>query len=177
MSNVLVLNFTYEALGIVDLKRAVCLVFAGKAEVVHSGAGELRASTIAIRMPSIVRMLYFIKRHKPPRVPLTKKNVLLRDDYTCAYCGECGDRQTMTVDHVRPRRQGGRSTWDNLVAACSLCNGRKRDRTPEEARMPLRVKPREPQHIPYVVIQRHTAPNEWIKCLSLYNVRIEVRPS
>ncbi len=173
MQPVLVLNFTYEALGIVDLKRAVRLVFAGKAEIVHAGARELHSSRIVFRMPSIVRMLYYIRRRRP-RVPLTKKNVLLRDDYRCAYCGERGDR-SMTVDHVIPKSRGGASAFENLVACCSACNGRKRDRTPEEARMPLRIRPREPQHIPYVIIERHTAPDEWAKYLSLYDVRIEER--
>jgi len=173
MTGVLVLNCTYEALGVVDLRRAVRLVFVGKAEVLHADPGELRSTSIAIRLPSIVRMLYFIVRRRP-RVPLTKKNVLLRDDYRCAYCGDRGDR-TMTVDHVLPSSRGGRSAWDNLVACCSDCNNRKRDRTPEEARMPLRIKPREPHHIPYVVIKRHTAAAEWVKYLSLYNVRIEER--
>jgi len=173
MQSVLVLNFTYEALGIVDLKRAVRLVFAGKAEVVHANVGEIRSSRLAIRLPSIVRMLYYIRRRRP-RVPLTKKNVLLRDDYRCAYCGVRGDR-SMTVDHVIPKSRGGLSTFENLVASCSECNSRKRDRTPEEARMPLRIRPREPQHIPYVIIERHTAPDEWAKYLALYNVRIEER--
>jgi 5-methylcytosine-specific restriction endonuclease McrA len=173
MQSVLVLNFTYEALGIVDLKRAVRLVFAGKAEVVHANAGEIRSSRLAIRLPSIVRMLYYIRRRRP-RVPLTKKNVLLRDDYRCAYCGVRGDR-SMTVDHVIPKSRGGSSTFENLVASCSECNSRKRDRTPDEARMPLRIRPREPQHIPYVIIERHTAPDEWAKYLLLYNVRIEER--
>ena len=173
MSGVLVLNFTYEALGIVDLKRAVGLLFAGKAEIVHAGTGELRSSTIAFRMPSIVRMLYFIKRRRP-RVSLTKKNVLLRDDYTCAYCSAHGDR-TMTVDHIVPRSKGGPSSWENLVASCGPCNSRKRDRTPAEAGMPLRKKPREPHHIPYVVIARNTTDSEWIKYLTLYSVRIEER--
>ena len=173
MSDVLVLNSSYEALGIVKLKRAVKLIFAGKAEVLHAGAGEWRSSAIAIRMPSIVRMLYFIKRRRP-RVPLTKKNVLLRDDYTCAYCSAHGER-AMTVDHVVPRSKGGPSSWENLVASCGPCNSRKRDRTPAEAGMPLRKKSCEPRHIPYVVIARNTADSEWIKYLTLYSVRIEDR--
>jgi 5-methylcytosine-specific restriction endonuclease McrA len=173
MTSVLVLNCTYEALGIVELRRAVRLVFAGKAEVLHADEGELRSTSIVIRLPSIVRMLYFINRRRP-RVALTKKNVLLRDEYRCAYCGAKGDR-AMTVDHVLPSSRGGRSAWENLVACCAACNNRKRDRTPEEAGMPLRVKPREPRHIPYVVIKRHTAADEWLKYLALYNVRIEHR--
>src|SRR5471030_943572 len=130
MTSVLVLNCTYEALGIVDLRRAVRLVFAGKAEVLHADEGEMRSASIVIRLPSIVRMLYFIRRGRP-RVSLTKKNVLLRDDYKCAYCGARGDRQ-MTVDHVLPSSRGGRSSWENLVACCGTCNKRKQERKEEE---------------------------------------------
>jgi len=173
MDSVLVLNFSFEALNIVDLKRAVKLVFSGKAEVLHGGEGRMRSSSFEMRMPTTIRMLYFISR-KRPRVPLTKKNVLLRDDYTCGYCGKHGERR-MTVDHVIPKSKGGPPTWENLVAACGPCNTRKRDRTPAEAGMPLRAKPREPRSIPFLVVERNTTPSEWAAYLNLYNVRIEER--
>jgi len=173
MSDVLLLNFTYEPLGVVDVARAVRLLFAGKAEVVHGDGRVIRSTSIAFPLPSIVRMLYFIRRSRK-RVALTKKNVLLRDKYACAYCGARGDR-TMTVDHIVPRARGGSSTWENLVACCSACNARKRDRTPDEARMPLRIRPREPKFIPWIVVRRHTAPDEWAKYLALYSVGIEER--
>ena len=173
MSDVLLLNFTYEPLGVVDVARAVRLLFAGKAEIVHGAGREIRSTSVAFPLPSILRMLYYIRRARK-RVALTKKNVLLRDGYTCAYCGTRGDR-AMTVDHVVPRARGGRSAWDNLVACCSTCNARKRDRTPDEARMPLRLRPREPKFIPWIVVRRHTAPDEWVKYLALYSVGIEER--
>ncbi|MDB5093163.1 MAG: endonuclease [Candidatus Eremiobacteraeota bacterium] len=173
MSDILLLNFTYEPLGIVDLQRAVRLLFARKAEVVHAHGREVRSATFAFPMPSVVRMLYYIRRTRK-RVALTKKNVLLRDGYVCAYCGDRGSRD-MTVDHVVPSSRGGRSTWENLVACCATCNARKRDRTPDEARMPLRRTPREPKFIPWIVVRRHTAPDEWVKYLALYSVGIEER--
>ena len=175
MSDVLLLNFTYEPLGIVDLARAVRLLFARKVEIVHRGEREIRTTSVAFPLPSVVRLLYFVKRHRN-KVALTKKNVLLRDKYTCAYCGTHSGRE-MTVDHVIPRSRGGRSVWENLVASCSTCNARKGDRTPDEARMPLRRVPREPRFIPWVVVRRHTAPDEWVKYLALYSVGIEERVS
>ena len=172
-TSVLVLNLSYEPLNTTNIARAVRLVFAGKAEVLHAN-GSLRSETRVLPLPSIIRMLYFVLRgHK--RVPLTKKNVLLRDEYRCGYCGDLGDRATMTVDHVTPRCQGGRSTWENLVAACSRCNGRKGSRTPEQARMPLRRRPHEPRFIPFLVVRRHTDADEWQKYLSLYSIGIEER--
>jgi len=173
VSDVLLLNFTYEPLGVLDVARAVRLLFARKVEVVHRGARELQTTSTAFPLPSVVRMLYYVRRARK-RVALTKKNVLLRDDHTCAYCVTRFLRD-MTVDHVVPRSRGGRSTWDNLVACCSTCNARKRDRTPDEARMPLRRAPREPRFIPWVVVRRNTAPDEWVKYLALYSVGVEER--
>ena len=115
--SVLVLNFSYEPLGVVGFQRAVRLLFARKVEVVHSGDRVIRATSVAFPLPSIVRMLYYVRRSRK-RVALTKKNVLLRDDYICAYCTAHGSRD-MTVDHVIPRSRGGASAWENLVACCS----------------------------------------------------------
>jgi 5-methylcytosine-specific restriction endonuclease McrA len=149
-------------------------MFEGKAEALHNTDKQLRsAGGFSIPLPSVIRMLFFVKR-KPKRVALTKKNVLLRDDYKCGYCSNYGGRE-MTVDHVIPRALGGKSTWENLISACSDCNGRKRDRTPEQARMPLLRKPREPRSIPWIVIKRNTDNAEWWKYLALYNISIEDR--
>lgn len=172
-ADVLLLNFTYEPLGVVSLQRAVRLLFARKAEVVHDRDRALRSATLEFPLPSVVRLLYYVAR-KRKSVPLTKKNVLLRDDYKCAYCLKPGGSE-MTVDHVMPRSRGGPSSWTNLVACCARCNGRKRDRTPDEAGMPLKKKPRVPHFIPWVVVRRHTMPTEWINYLMIYNVSIEDR--
>jgi len=173
MTDVLVLNATYEALNVCSLQRAVKLIFSGKAEVLHEHDKPLRAATLEMRMPSIIRMLYFIRRPRQ-QVALTKKNVLLRDDYTCQYCGQKSSGP-MTVDHVVPRSAGGPSTWENLVCACLTCNNRKNNRTPHDAAMHLLRKPRTPKYIPWIQIKRHTLPGEWYKYLFLYDVSIEER--
>ncbi len=173
MSDVLVLNFTYEALNITSFQRAVKLIFSGKAEIVSDRERLLCSPTLAMRMPSIIRMLYYIRRPMQ-RVALTKKNILLRDDHTCQYCGLRGERM-MTVDHVIPRSKGGPSTWENLVCACMRCNNRKNNRSPDHANMSLRRKPRTPKYIPWIQIKRNTLPNEWHKFLFLWNVSIEDR--
>jgi len=170
--SVLLLNFTYEPLGIVDLARAVRLLFARKVEVVHRGDRDVQTTSIAFPLPSVVRMLYYVTR-KRKRVALTKKNVLLRDDYTCGYCGEKGG-SAMTVDHIVPKSRGGPSSWENLIVCCVTCNARKRDRTPEEARMPVRRRPRTPRFIPWLIVKRHTGPDEWQKYF-LWNTSIQER--
>lgn len=173
MSDVLLLNFSYEPLGTVSLQRAVRMLFARKAEVLHDSGREIRSQKLSFPLPSVLRLLYYVA-HRRRSVSLTKKNVLLRDDYKCAYCAAPGG-SAMTVDHVVPKSRGGSSAWENLVACCSPCNSRKRDRTPEEARMPLRRKPHVPRRIPWVVVRRNTASAEWSKYLTLYNVSIEER--
>lgn len=173
MSEVLVLNFTYEALNITSFQRAVKLLFAGKAELLHGQDRKICSTSFEMRMPSVIRMLYYIRRPMQ-RVALTKKNILIRDDHMCQYCGTHGDR-LMTVDHVVPRSKGGPSTWENLVCACMRCNNRKNNRTPEDANMHMRRKPRQPKYIPWIQIKRNTLPDEWCKFLFLYNVSIDER--
>jgi len=179
-ADVLLLNFSYEPLGVVKLQRAVRLLFANKAEVVHDAGRMIRSAKnrktgeqFSFPLPSVVRLLYYVT-HRRKSVALTKKNVLLRDDYMCAYCSSKGGSE-MTVDHVHPRSRGGKSSWVNLVACCSRCNGRKRDRTPAEAGMNLLRKPYVPRFIPFVVVKRNTLPDEWGKYLGLYSVGIEER--
>ncbi len=173
VTDVLVLNATYEALNVTSLQRAVKLVFAGKAEVLHQHERLLRAATFQMRMPSIIRMLYYIRRPRQ-QVALTKKNVLLRDDYRCQYCGNKANGP-MTVDHIVPKSAGGPSTWENLCCACLDCNNRKNNRTPQDANLKLLRKPRRPKYIPWIQVKRHTVPGEWYKFLFLYDVSIEER--
>jgi len=165
---VLVLNASYEFLNVATLERAVKLLYKGKAEVVETvGEREIGSAAYRFRMPSIIRMLYYIMRpHK--EVPMTKKNILLRDDHTCQYCGRPGD----TIDHVYPRSRGGRSTWENCVCACSHCNTRKNCRTPDEANMHLVRKPRKPAFIPWILVKRDASRVGWAKYL-FWNLSIE----
>jgi 5-methylcytosine-specific restriction endonuclease McrA len=174
MTDVLVLNVSLEPLNITSLKRAVRLVYSGKAEIVHDRGRAIAHPTFEMALPSVIRLLYYIVR-KPQPIPLTKKNVLLRDDYTCQYCARQTEPPSATVDHVIPRSRGGRSTFNNLVCCCSPCNARKRDRLPHEAGMHLQRKPKRPFAIPWLVIRRNTGPTEWAFYLGLYNVNIEER--
>jgi 5-methylcytosine-specific restriction endonuclease McrA len=154
-----VLNVTYEALNVTTVRRAVKLVVAGKAEVLETGDGALHAHTFEMRLPRVVRMLYLIAR-KRRAVPLTKRNVLLRDAYRCQYCGRNGS-DDLTIDHVVPRRSGGTNAWTNLVTACLPCNQRKGGRTPAQAGITLRRKPRRPDATLWLVVRRYPARAEW----------------
>lgn len=66
-------------------------------------------------------------------VKLSRKNIFIRDNYKCRYCGKNGSASSLTLDHVLPRSRGGKFSWDNLVTSCVSCNARKGDRTPQES--------------------------------------------
>lgn len=145
---VLILNRNYEPLNLVPVKRAIILLMKGKAETVKL-ANDLviRAARGAILVPSVIRLTVYARR-PPARVKLNRKSILIRDDYTCQYCGYRGPG--LTIDHVIPKNRGGKTDWDNLVACCTRCNSKKGNRTPEEAGMTLRKKPRKPAYLPYM---------------------------
>jgi len=78
------------------------------------------------------------------RVPFTKFNVFLRDDFRCQYCAKKFPASDLTYEHVFPKSRGGKAVWDNIAAACQPCNEKKDNRTPEEAKMRLLRTPYEP---------------------------------
>ena len=151
---VLVLNQNYEPLNVCSARRAILLVLSDKAEVLEHANRVLRSPSVSVGCPSVIRLQYMVKRPRP-RVTLTRREVFVRDGYTCQYCGK--HTRDLTLDHVIPRSKGGGDTWENLVSACSECNHRKGDRTPDQARMHLIRKPREPYINPYWVVYRHVA--------------------
>lgn len=163
MADVLLLNFTYEALNVTSLRRALKLVIAGKAEVVQTEDGKMiHSPSRAVQAPSIVRLRYLVNRPFL-EVPLTRKNILLRNNYTCQYCGS-QDRKSMTVDHVIPKSMGGKSTWENLVCACKDCNSKKRSKLAHEVQMKLLSKPKRPKLIPWRPFRKEV-PESWLPFL------------
>lgn len=161
MSAVLVLNQNYEPLNVCNTRRAVVLIDGGKAEVVEHGLGELRAPNRVVRRPSVIRMVYLIKRPRP-KVRLTRREIFIRDRFTCQYCGL--KARDLTLDHVIPRHRGGRHTWDNLVSACRSCNHRKGGKLLEETRFTLSQHPFEPKANSYYLFGQYLDANlEWSK--------------
>jgi 5-methylcytosine-specific restriction endonuclease McrA len=161
-TNVLLLNQNYEPLNVCTARRAFNLLDRGKAEVLEHGAGELRSAHAAFTLPSVIRLIYLIKRPRP-QMRLSRREVFNRDRYTCQYCGRRGQRD-LTLDHVLPRHRGGRHSWDNLVTACKACNHRKAGRTPLEAHMRLLREPYQPRVNSYYVVYPYLSQQEaWRK--------------
>lgn len=155
---VLVLNLNYVPVNVSTVRRAVVLLVKGKAELLENHRGQLRTVDRVFDAPSIIRLAYLVKRPFLPR-KLSKKEVFLRDRYTCQYCAK--KSQDLTLDHVVPRRQHGPHTWDNVVTACTRCNLRKAGRTPAEANMKLAKIPKAPDPNPYLILQNRVILDEW----------------
>ncbi len=140
---VLVLSRNYEPLNVTNFRRAMKLIWLGKAEIIERRSGFVRSPNTKFPIPSIVRLFIPINRPKF-KIQLTKKNILKRDRYICQYCGNIDS--IMTVDHIVPRSRGGAFKWENLVCACKKCNNLKGDRTLKEVKMTLIRQPREPNY-------------------------------
>ena len=162
---VLVLNQNYEPLQVCRVRRAVVLLYQGKAEMLENGVGFIQTATTVFPVPSVIRLACFIRRPRP--VPkLTRREIFNRDHHICQYCGQATSH--MTIDHVLPRFRGGQHTWENVVAACPACNRRKAGRTPAEAGMKLLnqpVKPSYGHYSPVSAYRRHPITDEWQKYL------------
>ncbi len=144
----LVLNQNYEPLSVCNVKKAIILLFLGKAEMIETSNGKtIRSVSMTIPFPSVVRLSVFV-RVPYKKIILSRKNILRRDGHRCQYCGR-GD-VPLTVDHVQPKSRGGEDTWENLVAACVKCNNKKGDRLPDEVGMPLLRNPMKPNHVTFI---------------------------
>lgn len=169
----LVLNQNYEPLNVCTVRRAMLLVFCGKAEVLEVYGSTLASGARTFVAPSVVRLIYMIRRPRP-RVKLTRREIFIRDEHTCQYCGT--HASDLTIDHVIPRSRGGPHTWENLVSACRACNHRKGGKTVQESRMRLRREPFEPRAGIYYTIQRklNSAVNEaWYKFIPGFDAAAE----
>ena len=144
----LILNQNYEPISICNAKKAVVLLYLGKAELIESRNGKkVRAVSVSMPFPSIVRLGVYV--HVPyKKIILSRKNILRRDGHRCQYCGRSD--VSLTVDHVMPRARLGEDAWENLVTACVECNNHKGVRTPEEAHMRLIRKPMRPNHLMFI---------------------------
>lgn len=142
------MNQNYEPISICNVRKAIILLFLGKAELIETKDGRIiRSQNYRMPFPSIIRLGVYVRIvHK--RVILSRKNIMRRDGYKCQYCGASGGN--LTIDHVIPKSQGGEDTWENLVTACVSCNNKKNDRRPEEANMKLLKQPRKPNHITFI---------------------------
>jgi 5-methylcytosine-specific restriction endonuclease McrA len=144
--SVAVFSRNYLPINQINIKRAIILLVTGKAEPLDFGD----CKTITVHSPSMVflvpQQIRLTIHHKERtwKIPaVNRREVLRRDKHACQYCGST---KYLTLDHVIPTSKGGKHSWDNVVTACEKCNNRKGDRTPQQAGMILRNKPKTPVH-------------------------------
>jgi len=182
-ANVLVLNKFYQAIRVITVKRAFCMLCKQAAEVIHIESDTrgqshwqnfdleswqevsllksefepdnydwIHTVRFQIAVPRIIRLLGY---DKLPRQEgkFNRRNIYARDSSRCQYCGKKFSTSDLSLDHVIPRSQGGKTTWENIVCCCLTCHVKKGGRTPEQARMHLITKPVKPKRSPVISIK------------------------
>jgi 5-methylcytosine-specific restriction endonuclease McrA len=174
----LVLNRSWRPVHVTTVRRALCMVFRDAARIVapetfttYSFTEWLEqpvpVASLAIRSPSValaapeVILLTHYDRVPCHEAPFTRRNLFLRDDYTCQYCGQRRSTDHLSVDHVLPRSRGGNTSWENCVLACVGCNARKADRTLREAGLRLLRQPVRPRWTPYLTLRPSQRMDSW----------------
>ncbi len=145
---------SYYPLSLWPWQEVVKAVFLERVDVVAQYDHEVRSPSFTMRLPSVIALREFVKQDRPPA--FTRFNVFLRDGFECVYCSSPHD---LTFDHVIPRSKGGRTSWDNIVAACSPCNLRKGGRMPKDAGMVLKPPPQRPNAFQLQQMGRRFPPN------------------
>jgi 5-methylcytosine-specific restriction endonuclease McrA len=181
-SAVLVLNRYYQPVHVTSVKRAFSLLYQGVAKAIDAqyrlyefddwaalSATQDCITTInrTIRVPRVLVLSAY--DHLPRgRVRFSRLNIYARDNDTCQYCGKSLPRCDLNLDHVMPRSQGGKTTWENVVCSCVPCNLKKGGRTPEQAEMKLLKKPVRPRWTPlFRGATRKVTYREWLPFLHL----------
>ncbi|MBI3326718.1 MAG: HNH endonuclease [Nitrospinae bacterium] len=147
------MNQTYEPLHFCNVKRAIIMVLTGKAESVEMSERVIRSPSRILPLPTVIRLMQFIKRSYSKGISFSKKNVFKRDNFTCQYCGKTGP--DLTIDHIIPRSLGGKTSWENVVVACQACNVRKGNRPLDDTSMRLIRKVKPP---PFLVFLNFSSP-------------------
>ena len=157
MGRALVLNASYEPLGVVPIRRALVLVVDEKADLLHDTGQVYRSERAAYQVPSVIRLRYFVRVPFERRASLSRRAVFYRDDHRCQYCGRAAE----SIDHVIPRSKGGPHCWENVVAACRRCNLQKGDRLLADTPMKLHSEPRPPRPLSWLVVRVGRVPEDW----------------
>ncbi len=174
----LVLNRSWRPVHVTTVRRALCMVFRESARIVCPESlatfafeewldQPITVESQAIRSPSIrllapeVILLSRYDRVPCHEAPFTRRNLFLRDDFTCQYCGKRWPTDHLSVDHVHPRSRGGTTTWENCVLACVGCNARKANLTPKEAGLRLLRQPVRPRWTPYLNLRPSQRMDSW----------------
>jgi 5-methylcytosine-specific restriction endonuclease McrA len=161
MSRALVLNATFEPLCVVPDRRALVLVLAQKAAPVEHSDQVARSERRVEPVPSVVRLIRYVRVPHRAHVPLTRRAVFARDGGRCVYC----DSPATSLDHVVPRSRGGLHVWENVVSACRRCNHLKADRDVSDLGWRMRHAPFQPVGPAWRILGAGRADPAWVPYL------------
>jgi 5-methylcytosine-specific restriction endonuclease McrA len=159
----LFLDHEWRPLRVESWQRAISDLCLGKVEVIeYSRDKTIKGVTREYPLPVVVRVLRHFKRERI-RIKFSRLNIYARDKFVCQYCGARFDTEDLTFDHVLPKSKGGRTSWENIVTCCIVCNTEKADRTPAEAGLRLLSTPRKPPYLPAITVKMNQSqiPEEW----------------
>jgi 5-methylcytosine-specific restriction endonuclease McrA len=170
MSQALVLNATYEPLGVVSERRALILVLNSRAIMVEDSGTVLHFAGGQVSLPAVIRLTKYVRVPYRNRVPLSRRAIFARDGGRCVYC----TAPATSIDHVVPRSRGGGHNWENVVSACHRCNHVKADRHLKELGWRMRSMPREPSGAAWRVLGSGRADERWLPYLEPFGVKAAI---
>lgn len=158
----LLLNADYQPISYFPLslwswQSSIKAVFLNRVNIIAEYEAEVRSSSFSMKIPSVIALKKYIPISKKP--PFTRFNLFLRDNFSCQYCGDLFDSNDLTFDHVIPKSRGGKTRWENVVAACSKCNLKKSDLLLSQVNMDLIKIPFPPSNSQLQVIGKKFPPN------------------
>lgn len=174
----LVLNRSWRPVHVTTVRRALCMLFREAARVVapdtlstftfeewlEQPPGDhefmIRSPSVSLAAPEVILLVHY-DRVPCHEAPFTRRNLFLRDEFTCQYCGKKCNSDHLSVDHVLPRSRGGSTSWENCVLACVICNAKKADRTLKEVGFRLLRPPVRPRWTPYLNLRPSQRMDSW----------------
>lgn len=164
----IVLNADYTYLNTVSWQRAIKLLVKEKAKVLKETEQQITnyGNTYNFKIPLVLKLIEMVEIVYKNKVPFSKKNVFIRDNYSCQYCGI---NENLSIDHVIPYSKGGKTNFENCVTSCINCNVIKGDRFLEDTCMRLKKYPHEPTIVEFLTYKmKHTNVYEFLKDLKIY---------
>jgi 5-methylcytosine-specific restriction endonuclease McrA len=158
MNSVAVLNSDYQFIGTISWERSIVLLYQGKAEIVKETDRVIYNfdKTFSFIVPRIIRLITYVRSLYRNKIPYSKRNIFVRDNYTCQYCDKKLDISECTVDHVVPKVLGGKSSWSNCVCSCKKCNNIKGDKPLEHTGLKLKKEPQTPSAGDFIRLRSKT---------------------
>ncbi len=170
MQQTLVLNATYEPLGVVSERRALILVLNSRATIVQESENVLHYAGGDLTLPSVIKLVKFVRIPYRHSVPLSRRALFARDGGRCVYCSA----PAASIDHVLPRSRGGAHAWENVVSACHKCNHAKADKTLKELGWKLRHIPREPVGAAWRILGTGRPDSRWAQYLAPFGDTVAI---